>query len=56
MKGRYIKFIADLDGVLSLVRPMWLQAASDEERAHYRNKIDALLDQRLELMAERDAA
>ncbi len=56
MKGRYIKLIADLDGVLSLVRPMWLQAANVEERLHYRNKIDALLDQRLELMAERDAA
>jgi hypothetical protein len=55
MRDRYIRLIADLDGVLSLVRLMWLQASNLEDRQHYRVKIDGLLDQRIELMKERDA-
>ena len=56
MKHEYIFLIAALDGTLSLVRSLWLEATTPAEQNKWRVRLDELLDARLKLMALRDAA
>lgn len=52
------ELIEEIDGCLDLVRRMWLQAVAAKDhdnRRHYAEKINQLLDRRLVVMAKRDA-
>ncbi len=55
LTASYVKLIADLDGVLSLTRTLWMQARDPKEKRDYLAKLNGLLDQRLTMMAARDA-
>jgi hypothetical protein len=50
----YLVLIAECDRVLALLRKLWLQSATREERQQVWTRIDSVLDERLGLMAGRD--
>jgi hypothetical protein len=56
MHQEYVKLIAELDQVLELVSALFGAAKEHGEKAKWRHRIDGLLDERLRLMAARDAA
>lgn len=56
METEYIKLISELDGVLSGLRDLWMNAATDSDKTKWRVRIDEMLDERLRLMRCRDAA
>lgn len=56
MKAEYIRLIEELDRVLDTLRGFWLEAKTTAETAKHRNRIDALLDERLRLMGLRDSS
>jgi len=55
LKSEAVVLIAQLDAVISTVRIFWLDASpNSQERRHWMNRLNELLDQRLHLMALRD--
>jgi hypothetical protein len=56
MEKEYIKLIGELDRVLSQIRTLWMDGKTPEEKNKWRVRLDELLDERLRLMACRDAA
>lgn len=51
-----LEAIAELDGLLGLASLMWIQAApGSDDRRDYSQKINAMLDRRIALMARRDS-
>ncbi len=55
LTASYVKLIADLDSVLSLTRALWMEARDPKDKREYLAKLNGLLDQRLTMMAARDA-
>lgn len=55
MKSEYERLIEALDKNLTLLRASWLEDGSREE-SKWKRRIDEALDERLRLMALRDAA
>ncbi len=55
MHSEYLKLIVELDRVLSMLRCLWLEAASEADRSKWRVRLDQSLDERLRLMRCRDA-
>lgn len=55
MATSYIKLIKELDSVLGMVRSLWMDATTVTEKARWMTRLNELLDERLRLMAERDA-
>lgn len=55
MQNEYVKLIKELDKTLSMVRALWLESKTPDEKAKWRVRIDELLDERLRLMKSRDA-
>ena len=55
MQNEYVKLIKELDKTLSMVRALWLESKTPDEKAKWRGRIDDLLDERLRLMKSRDA-
>ena len=56
MNNEYIKLIAELDKTLSMVRSLWMDAKTPDEKNKWRVRLDELLDERSRLMKARDAA
>ena len=54
MKDEYIKLISELDRTIDLLRTHWLEAQF-KDKARWLSRIDTTLDERLRLMALRDA-
>lgn len=54
MKDEYIRLIADQDKSLSTLREFWMESR-DGDKAKWRTRIDAALDERLRLMNIRDS-
>ena len=55
MQNEYVKLIKELDKTLSMVRALWMESKTPEEKGKWRGRIDELLDERLRLMNSRDA-
>lgn len=55
MQNEYVKLIKELDKTLSMVRALWMESKTPDERGKWRGRIDELLDERLRLMKSRDA-
>lgn len=54
LSAHYTTLITDVDNVLKVVGPIWLEARDEEKRKHM-IRVNELLDQRIALMAKRDA-
>ena len=55
MREEYKRLIGEVDKTLSMLREGWMSAL-DHERAKWRERLDAMLDERLRLMKLRDSA
>ncbi len=55
MKAEYIKLIEEHDKTITLLKNLLDGTKPDGERREIRERIDALLDERLRLMKARDA-
>ena len=55
MQNEYVKLIKELDKTLSMVRALWMESKTPDERGKWRGRIDDLLDERMRLMKSRDA-
>lgn len=53
-RQQQIRMIAEIDQCLSLMREKWLDATTQEEKARSMARIDAMLDQRIIMMRNRD--
>ena len=54
MQNEYVKLIKELDKTLSMVRALWMESKTPDERVKWRGRIYELLDERLRLMKFRD--
>ncbi len=52
---QYSDLIAEVDKTLSMIRSYWMESRDEGEKRKNLNRINDLLDQRLALMAKRDA-
>ena len=55
MQNEYVKLIKELDKTLSMVRALWMESKTPDEKSKWRGRIDELLDERLRLMKSRDS-
>jgi len=54
MQGEYIKLIAELDTIIEHFRKAWMEAKTPEAKVEPYNKLNELLEKRLDLMKKRD--
>jgi len=54
IREEYIKLIAELDAVIEHFRKAWMEAKTPEAKVEPYNKLNELLEKRLDLMKKRD--
>lgn len=54
IREEYIKLIAELDTVIEHFRKTWMEAKTPEAKVEPYNKLNELLEKRLDLMKKRD--